>query len=390
MRRHKAGVAARSARRAAMDENASGRRARRDTADVRTGRADLPLHGGRAPAWLFERMASLGREISIAIVDHEGTSGLLRRWADPVWFQALGCVLGFDWHSSGVTTTVCGALKEGLRRDAEELGIVIAGGKGRASRRTPREIEDACSKFGLDAEPLVRASRLSAKVDSAAIQDGYQIYHHSFVLARDGCWGVIQQGMNDQARMARRYHWLVPARFDADPHAGVAGARHAGVLNLVAAEGEGNRDVAARLAREHPAPVLTEITRMKELEMPRHHAVRLSDLDPRSLQRILLKAYEAQPHDYTQLLATPGVGAKGLRALSLVAELTYGEPAAVRDPVSFSFAHGGKDGTPYPVDRLTYDSTISSLRRAIEEAKTGRSDKRDALRRLGSLAPEHR
>ncbi len=353
---------------------------------MRTGQADLPLHGGRAPAWLFERMAALGREISIAIVDQEGPSGLLRRLSDPVWFQALGCVLGFDWHSSGLTTTVCAALKEGLRGLTQELGVVVAGGKGRASRRTPTEIEDACSTTGLDAAPLVAASRLSAKVDSSAVQDGYDVYHHTFVFTRDGLWTVIQQGMNERAGTARRYHWLRPPRFDRDPHAAVAGNERPGVLNLVAGEGEGNRQVSAALAREGPGATLSEIARMKQLSLPRRHEVRLTDLDPKRLERVLLAAYEAQPADFTRLLATPGIGAKGLRALSLVAELTYGEPASMRDPVSFSFAHGGKDGTPYPVDRPTYDATIESLRTALGAARAGRRDKLEALKRLGRVA----
>ena len=353
---------------------------------MKTGHADLPLHRGRAPAWLFERMAALGREISLAIVDNEGPDRLLHRLSDPVWFQALGCVLGFDWHSSGVTTTVCAALKEGLRDLSDDLGVVVAGGKGRASRQTPREIESACSRTGLDSEPLVAASRLSAKVDSSAVQDGYAVYHHTFVFTRDGLWTVIQQGMNEQTGMARRYHWLRPPRFDRDPHAAIAGTQRSGVLNLVAREGEANRQVSVALARQGPDATLNEIVRMKHLSMPRRHALRLADLDPKRLERVLLTAYEAQPHHYTDLLATPGVGAKGLRALSLVAELTYGEPASMRDPVSFSFAHGGKDGAPYPVDRATYDATIDSLRTALDAARAGSREKLEGLRRLARLS----
>jgi hypothetical protein len=263
----------------------------------------------------------------------------------------------------------------------------VAGGKGKASRRTPQEIEAACEDTGLDPGPLVLASRLSAKVDSAAVQDGFQIYHHTFVVGADGSWGVVQQGMNEPTGMARRYHWLTPSRFDSDPHAAVAGAgpNGQGVLNLVASEGEANRATAAALAREGPDKVVGEIERMRSLKMPRRHEVRLSDLHPERLRRVLLPAYEAQPEDFTALLAVPGVGAKGMRALSLVAELTYGDPASIRDPVSYSFAHGGKDGTPFPVDRETYDATIESLRRALAEAKAGRTEKVAALRRLGRL-----
>ncbi len=327
-------------------------------------------------------MTRLAREVSLAVLAEEGPRGVMRRLADPVWFQAFGCVLGFDWHSSGVTTTVCGALKEGLRDLRKETGLAVLGGKGRASRRTPTEIEDTGELFGVDPGPFVRASRLSAKVDSSAVQDGFQVYHHTFLLASDGSWSVVQQGMNEASGMARRYHWHAPERFDADPHAAVAGPSGSAVLNLVAGEGEGNRRLSTTLAREGPGPVIRELGRMRELDMPHRHAVRLADLDPGRMERVLLHAYEAQPSDYEGLLAVPGVGAKGLRALALVAELTYGEPASVRDPVSFAFAHGGKDGTPFPVDRATYDVTVGSLRRAIGEARAGRTEKVEALKRL--------
>jgi uncharacterized protein len=330
-------------------------------------------------------MTLLAREMGLAILSEEGAPGLMRRIADPVWFQAFGCVLGFDWHSSGLTTTACGALKEGLRELSHETGLFIAGGKGKTSRKTPQEIEAACWTTGQEAAPLVRASRLSAKVDSAAVQDGFQIYHHSFFFTRAGSWAVVQQGMNEGTGMARRYHWLPPERFDSDPHAAIAGRRTQQVLNLVASEGERNRSVAVALAREQPTHLLGEITRMRMVSMPRHHEVRLSDLHPDRLARILLKTYEGQPTDYTALLAVPGVGAKALRALALVAELTYGEPASVRDPVSYAFAHGGKDGTPFPVDRTTYDATIESLRRAVTDARAGHSEKSAALKRLAGV-----
>jgi uncharacterized protein len=344
----------------------------------------MPLHRGHAPRWLFERMVLLAREMALAILASEGSAGVLRRLADPVWFQAFGCVLGFDWHSSGVTTTACGALKEGLRT-VPGTGLVVAGGKGRTSRQTPREIETACWRTGQDAAALVRASRLAAKVDSAAVQDGFQVYHHAFVFASDGSWVVVQQGMSEVTGMARRYHWHDPARFDRDPHAAVAGRPGAGVLNLVAGEAEGNRRLSATLAREEPRTVVRELRRMRALTMPRRHHVLLSDVDPDRVERVLVHAYEAQPEDFTGLLEVQGVGGKALRALSLVAELTYGEPASVRDPVSFSFAHGGKDGTPFPVDRATYDATIESLHRAVQEARLGRNEKVEALRRLAKL-----
>lgn len=352
---------------------------------MRTGYADLPLHGGRAPAWLMERMIPLSREIALAVVAEEGPGGLLRRLSDPFWFQAFGCVLGFDWHSSGLTTTVCGALKAGLRGLEAEVGLVVAGGKGTASRRTPEEIRRACERTGQDAERLVLASRLAAKVDSSAVQDGFQVYQHTFLFTADGTWAVVQQGMNERTRMARRYHWLTPARFDVDPHAAVAGAGSVPVLNLVASEAEGNRRASAALARVGPEPVLHELERIRVLEAPHRHGLDARDLHPERLRRVLLGAYEAQPSDYTSLLAVPGLGAKGLRALALVAEVAYGEPTSVRDPFSFSWAHGGKDGHPYPVDRGLYDATIESLRRALAEARTGRTEKVRALKRLARL-----
>ena len=352
---------------------------------MRTGRADLPLHGGRAPAWLFERMVSLARAISLAVVENEGPRGLLKRLSDPFWFQAFGCVLGFDWHSSGLTTTACGALKEGLKGLEADSGVAVAGGKGRASRKTPFEIERHCERTGLDPLPLTTASRLSAKVDSSAVQDGYQVYHHTFVFCEDGSWSVVQQGMNETSGMARRYHWHDAPRFDRDPHAAIAGHPQPDVLNLVAGDGEANRSIACELARDRPDKVTGELERMRTLTLPRRHAVALDDLDPSRLERVLLKAYDSQPEDFTALLGVSGVGAKGLRALSLVAEVTYGAPASVNDPASFSWAHGGKDGTPFPVDRRTYDATIASLESTLAEAKAGRSDKKAALQRLGRV-----
>lgn len=330
-------------------------------------------------------MTALAREIALAVAAAEGPDGLLRRVSDPVWFQAFGCVLGFDWHSSGLTTTACGALKEGLRGRFADTGVAMAGGKGRASRRTPAEIETACEHTGRDAGSLVLANRLSAKVDSAAVQDGFSVYHHTFLFTADGTWAVVQQGMDETAGMARRYHWLTPPRFDADPHAAVAGPGRREVLNLVAGEGEGNRRAAVALAREGPEVVVGEVERLRSLSLPRRHHLSLADVHPERLSRVLLGAYESQPEDFTGLLATRGLGAKGLRALSLVAELAYGEPASVRDPVSYAYAHGGKDGTPFPVDRPTYDATIESLRTALAEARAGRSEKVQALRRLARL-----
>ena len=355
---------------------------------ARTGTASLPLHGGRAPAWLFSRMVRLSREIAIHIVSEFGPDELLRRLSDPFWFQAFGCVLGFDWHSSGVTTTVTGALKEGLQAVERELGVYAGGGKGARSRQTPAEIVAACEALSVDPARLVYASRMSAKVDSAAVQDGYQLYHHAFFFTAAGSWCVVQQGMNDATGMARRYHWLAASvrSFVEEPHAAVCSDRGDGhppqVLNLVAGESEPARAASAELARQAPDLVLSTITRLPALQMPRRHAVLLSDVNPQHLRRILLKTYERAPADFEALLGIEGVGARTLRALSLVSELVYGTPASTRDPARFSFAHGGKDGFPYPVDRDTYDRTVETLRAAVNRAGIERSERVAALKRL--------
>jgi hypothetical protein len=344
---------------------------------MRTGFAHLPLHGGHAPPWLFQRMVPLSREIVIFIASEFGREEVLRRMSDPFWFQAFGCVLGFDWHSSGLTTTVCGALKEGLRGTERELGLYVAGGKGATSRKTPSEIASACERLGRDPEPLVYASRISAKVDNSAVQDGYQLYHHSFVFTGEGKWCIVQQGMSDETSMARRYHWLSDnvQSYVNEPHAAVCCDATGETLNLVAAENAGVRDASARLAGEKT--VL--------LEMPRRHWVRDADINPKYLEKILLQTYERQPQDFEALLAIPGVGAKTLRALALTAELVYGTQASFRDPARYSFAHGGKDGTPFPVDRATYDKTIEVLHQALNKANVARTEKVQAFRRLAAL-----
>ncbi|GAB4256296.1 DUF763 domain-containing protein [Deferrisoma sp.] len=350
---------------------------------MRTGTAQLPLHGGRAPRWLFERMVRLAREIVRLLVEEHGPAEVLRRLSDPFWFQAFGCVLGFDWHSSGVTTTVCGAVKEALLDAGPDLGLFAAGGKGRVSRRTPAEIEAACGRIGLDPAGLVRASRLSAKVDSAAVQDGHQIYHHAFFFTRAGEWCVVQQGMRPETRTARRYHWLGQGlgSFTVEPHAAVCAEAASPTLNLVARESEPVQEASVALARE-PDAVFDAVARAGDLTLPRRHPVSLADVNPRYLRKILLETYERAPGDFEELLGLPGVGAKTLRALALTAELVYGTPASTRDPARFSFAHGGKDRTPYPVDRETYDRTIEVLRRAVDRSRVDRSDKVRALRRL--------
>src|SRR3984893_17594934 len=350
----------------------------------RTGLAHLPLHGGKAPRYLFERMVPLSREIVIFLVSEFGRQEVLRRLPDPYWFQAFGCVLGFDWHSSGLTTTVCGALKEGLRDVGGELGIFVAGGKGATSRKTPAEITTACERLGRDPEPRVYASRISAKVDNSAVQDGYQLYHHSFVFTAEGQWCIVQQGMNDATSMARRYHWLSDNVSDyvSEPHAAICCDASVTTLNLVASESSEVRSASATLASQRPEITLNALGHLPLLEMPRRHEVGPSDINPKYLEKILLRTYETAPADFESLLAIEGVGAKTLRALALTSELIYGARASRRDPARYSFAHGGKDGTPFPIDRATYDKTIEVMHHAINGADIERAEKVRAFRRL--------
>jgi len=357
----------------------------------RTGSATLPLHGGRAPAWLFGRMAKLAPAIVEAIVIEHGRRAFLERLADPHWFQAFGCVLGFDWHSSGVTTTVCGALKEGLAPRAADLGLYVAGGKGKTSRQTPNELQDFGARLGMDGDRLAYNSRMAAKVDSAAVQDGFDIYHHSFFLSSDGEWAVVQQGMRENDRTARRYHWLGSrvSDFVNEPHAAIASdaistdAPAPTVLNMVAAESAGARSSAAEFARQEPRLVDRELARVITLELPARHWVDVKkDINPAHLRKVLLSTYEAGPRNFEALLAVPGVGAKSVRALALIADVVYGSPTSMRDPARFSFAHGGKDGHPYPVDRAVYDQSVEWLRDAVSKARIGRSEQLDALERL--------
>jgi hypothetical protein len=351
---------------------------------MQRGAANLPLHHGHAPRWLFERMVSMSAEIANWIVIERGSAELFRRLSDPVWFQAFGAVMGMDWHSSGVTTTVCGALKQGLQGRNRELGFVVAGGKGRVSRQTPAELQAAAPWLGLDPAPYVQASRMAAKVDNNALQDGYQIYHHVFLLDRAGHWAVIQQGMNDANGYARRYHWFSDdvQSFVDDPHSAIASEATGDVWNLVAHESAQARDVTAWLAREQPEKVVAELGKIRELDLPAHHDVQGADVDPKRLHRILLKSYERQPEDFSTLLGMEGIGARTLRALSLIGELVYNAPVSIKDPARFAFAHGGKDRHPYPVDHKTYDQSIQLLQNAVEKANIGQREQVDALKRL--------
>ena len=377
----------------------------------RTGSADLPLHSGFVPPWLVTRMASLGRVIVEAIVHHYGRDELLRRLAHPFWFQSFGAVMGMDWHSSGITTSVIGALKRGLSPIQSELGLYVCGGRGKHSRRTPDELIQVGELTGLDAAPLVRASKLVAKVDSAAVQDGFDLYLHSFIVTDDGKWCVVQQGMSDARREARRYHWLSEdlQSFLDSPHSAIEGKNKGVIVNLADARAARNRAAGLELllgGPELPISVLkrlrgtnegnTALSLFPELEpahvqdqpplpylhMPAHHDVRASDVVLRRLHGVLAAAADRGPKDFTELLLSPGVGARTVASLALVAEVVHGTPSRFSDPARFSMAHGGKDGHPFPVPLKVYDETIRVLKSAVDRAKLGNADRLHAIQRL--------
>jgi hypothetical protein len=368
----------------------------------RAGSADLPLHGGRVPAWLGQRMARLGAVISEAVVLEYGRDELLRRLAHPFWFQSFGSVMGMDWHSSGITTSVIGALKRGLNPLAGELGIRVCGGRGRHSRATPSELIAAGEATGLDGRALARASRLVAKVDSAAVQDGFDLYLHGFILADDGKWCVVQQGMNGSSKTARRYHWLSEGleSFVDSPHTAIEGPRQGNIVNLADRRAAPSRGAQLelladlgpdRLAREaaalerRPAPPNAEPL-LPYLVMPDHHDVRAGDVILRRLHGTLAAAAEAGPKDFPELLLVPGVGARTVRSLAMVAEVIHGAPCRFADPARYSLAHGGKDRHPFPVPLKVYDKTIGVLKSAVSAAKLGNKEKLAALSRLDDQA----
>jgi hypothetical protein len=335
-------------------------------------------------------MVLLSREILTHIVEEYGPTEVLRRLSDPFWFQAFGCVLGFDWHSSGVTTTVCGAVKESLREPGRDWGLFAAGGKGAASRKSPAQIAGVCDYLGKDPDVLLHASRTAAKVDSAAVQDGYQLYHHVFLFTASGSWSVVQQGMNDETSTARRYHWLSEnvKSFVDEPHDAVCCDVQGATLNLVASESRDVRRTSVELASLPPETTLDAIEKIPDLRLPaRHMLFPEMDVDTRYLSKILVKTYERAPENFETLLGMEGVGPKTLRALALASELIYGTQASTRDPARFAFAHGGKDGIPFPVDRPTYDTTIEILGRAIDRANIDRSERVRALKRLAAFRP---
>ena len=370
----------------------------------RTGVANLPLHGGRAPAWLTVRMRRLAKEIASIMIDEQGTDAFLTRVSDPFWFQAFGCVLGYDWHSSGVTTVLTGVLKQAL--SPEEHGVAVCGGKGRTSRKTPVEIAEVGEKFGFGEDciqTLTYTSRMTAKVDSAAIQAGYQLYHHAFLLTQDGKWAVIQQGMSTEDRSARRYHWLSDATVSlvVEPHNAIVGdVKRERALDMTAKASEGARKASVDVAREPAAKVM----RLFEAARPLHQKslqewLPAAKADPwqQSIEALnmprgiswetLRRVYEFQPRNYEEFLSVKGVGPATVRGLALVAELIYGEKPSWADPVKFSFAYGGKDGVPFPIDRGAMDESIQVLRQAVEAAKVGDKERAHSLQRLRRFVP---
>ncbi|MFW5927574.1 MAG: DUF763 domain-containing protein [Thermoplasmatota archaeon] len=365
------------------------------------GTTDLPLHGGKAPRWLFKRMVRLSRGITEVIVEEYGVDELIKRITDPYWFQALSCTIGFDWHSSGTTTTTCGALKVAV--DPQEHGIAVLGGKGKASRETPKEITELENIYSIKPtkiDDLVRSSKISAKVDNSCVQDNFRLYHHSFFVSENGKWGVVQQGMEDKEGFARRYQWISDkvGDFVNEPHRGVAcDHRKDEVLNMTSQRSEKARDISVDLINDGPSHLrkyinnkgqttLTDFT-TKELKFPKHHAVLDMDISERGW-KVLEDAYEIQPSDYEELISLQGIGPKKIRALALVSDLIHGSRPSWEDPVKYSFAHGGKDGTPYPVDKEVYDNTIKTLEDDIKKCEVEEKDKKKALKRLSSLLSE--
>jgi uncharacterized protein len=374
----------------------------------RTGSADTPLHGGRVPPWLASRMARLGRVIVEAIAHHYGPDEVLRRVAHPFWFQAFGALMGMDWHSSGITTSVMGALKRGLEPVQAELGLFVCGGRGRHSRKTPAELLLVGERTGIDGAELARTSRLVAKVDSAALQDGFELYLHSFIASASGAWTVVQQGMNTERRLARRYHWLSEGltSFVDDPHQAIAGQNQGVIVNLADRRAAASRSAQLALVADGPDRILGVVEKLgfatarrtaapvaqpaqcvlPHLVLPDRHEVTRDDVVLRRLHGALRAASERGPADFDELLLTPGVGARTLLALAMTSEVIHGAPYRFSDPARFSLAHGGKDGAPYPVPLRVYDETLRVLSNAVDRAKLGQSDKLFAIARLDEQA----
>ncbi|MCR5061975.1 MAG: DUF763 domain-containing protein [Treponema sp.] len=373
-----------------------------------TGHADLPLHGGTVPKWLADRMMQMGTLIVESLVYNFGKKEVLVRLSDPLWFQSFGAVMGMDWHSSGITTSVMYALKRGLNPRAKDLGICVCGGRGKYSRRTPEELQIASNIAGLNGDELIKTSKLCAKVDNTAVQDGFQLYQHNFILTSDGDWTIIQQGMNVQTKTARRYHWCSQnlRSFIENPHTGITGENIGKILNLTDKTAAKTRDSILELSHENPDRIIKEIkdiarheengllwndgdqklSQSRSIIMPRHHEVTVQDVDTKRLGAVLATAYESEPKDFESLLLTPGLGPRTLQSLTLVSEVIYGTPSRFNDPARFSFAHGGKDGHPFPVPLKVYDESIRILHESIEKSKLGYKDKSECIKRLHTTA----
>lgn len=368
----------------------------------RAGSADLPLHGGRVPHWLGQRMTRLGALIAEAIVQNYGRDEFLRRLASPFWFQSFGAVMGMDWHSSGITTSVIGALKRGLTPMSRELGLHVCGGRGQHSRKTPDELLLIANRVGFDGLALAQTSRLVAKVDSAAVQDGFDLYLHGFIAADDGKWVVVQQGMNGDRRQARRYHWMSEGLKDFfdSPHSGIEGHQQGDIINLADRRAEQSRVTQLELLSDlGPDRLLREISAIRgdraapvaqpllpHLIMPDHHDVREKDVNMRRLHGALAAAADRGPKDFADLILTPGVGARTVEALALVSEVIHGAPCRFSDPARYSLAHGGKDRHPFPVPLKVYDETLRIMKSAVRKGRLGQTEELEALQRLDHQA----
>ena len=353
---------------------------------MKRGTADLPLHYGTVPPWLAERMSLLGGAIAEAIIIEYGRPALLQRLSDPFWFQSLGCVLGMDWHSSGITTSVMNALRKAINCRSEELGVYICGGRGKFSRETPNQLLEVANKTGLNGNELVRHRKLAAKVDNTAVQDGFQLYLHTFIVTKEGDWSVIQQGMNPNERMARRYHWLSSSlrSFMEEPHTSVCGRNQGLILNLTDKLAAPTKEGIMELTKESPDKLMREVS----IILPNHHEVKAEDVNLKRLGAALILAHETNVSDMESLLLLEGVGPRTLQSLTLVSEVIHGTPSRFSDPARFSFAHGGKDGHPFPVPTSVYDETIEVFDKAIRQARLGEKDKSNALKNLSKISQE--
>lgn len=350
----------------------------------RSGSADLPLHYGHVPPWLYERMSKLGLAVFEVLLSDYGKDEVLRRMSNPFWFQCFGAVMGMDWHSSGITTSVMGALKKVVNPNAKSLGIYIAGGKGKFSRETPTELLKISESTGLNGTELIRASKLSAKVDNTAIQDGYQLYTHNFLVSDEGNWTVIQQGMNVKDKTARRYHWHSDnlKSFIEEPHSGISGVNQGQILNLTSINAKDNRTGIVEISHTNSEVIMQDFAR---LILPAHHDIQASDVDLKRLGALLHMTRDIQPESFEELLLLKGVGPRTLQSLALVSEVIHGAPSRFQDPARFAFAHGGKDGHPFPVPLKIYDETISILQKGIEKSKLGNQDKLQSVNKLHQI-----